>query len=298
MPLWGIILSVVAAIILTAVATALFVRGKDRRKLEYMLDAFEDGEYNFRFKEKGRFNKALNRIKWVVDRRRQQNEEESWSKLIRVLTHEIMNTVSPIASLSDALSKSVGGVVGHPGEQFGEPLGGHAEIDIKSGLETISSASRNLIKFVESYRELAGVARPVKKALMVDDLVGNVLELTREDCIAASCTCTYKASDEDVLIYADESQISRILINLIKNAVQAGAHHISIVAGIDEDEQTFINVTNDGAPISPSSRDQIFIPFYTTKSNGSGIGLSLSRQIMLAHNGRLDLTRSDSDGTR
>ena len=286
MPLWGLILTVVAAIILTAVITALYVRMKDRRKLEYMLDAFEDGEYNFRFKDEGRFNKALNRIKWVVDRRRQQNEEESWSKLIRVLTHEIMNTVSPIASLSDALSKSVGGAGEHPG------------IDIKSGLETISSSSRNLIKFVESYRELAGVARPVKKALMVDDLVGNVLELTREDCIAASCTCTYKASDEDILIYADESQISRILINLIKNAVQAGAHNISIVAGIDEDEQTFINVTNDGAPISPSSRDQIFIPFYTTKANGSGIGLSLSRQIMLAHNGRLDLTRSDSSGTR
>lgn len=322
MPLWGLILTVVAAIILTAVITALYVRMKDRRKLEYMLDAFEDGEYNFRFKDEGRFNKALNRIKWVVDRRRQQNEEESWSKLIRVLTHEIMNTVSPIASLSDALGKSVGGAEenagghlgehagGHPGEHTGELAGGHPDkhpgepsgvhpgIDIKSGLETISSASRNLIKFVESYRELAGVARPVKKALMVDDLVGNVLELTREDCIAASCTCTYKASDEDVLIYADESQISRILINLIKNAVQAGAHHISIVAGIDEDEQTFINVTNDGAPISPSSRDQIFIPFYTTKSNGSGIGLSLSRQIMLAHNGRLDLTRSDSEGTR
>ena len=286
MPLWGLILTIVAAIILTAVITALYVRMKDRRKLEYMLDAFEDGEYNFRFKDEGRFNKALNRIKWVVDRRRQQNEEESWSKLIRVLTHEIMNTVSPIASLSDALSKSVGGAGEHPG------------IDIKSGLETISSSSRNLIKFVESYRELAGVARPVKKALMVDELVGNVLELTREDCIAASCTCTYKASDEDILIYADESQISRILINLIKNAVQAGAHNISIVAGIDEDEQTFINVTNDGAPISPSSRDQIFIPFYTTKANGSGIGLSLSRQIMLAHNGRLDLTRSDSEGTR
>lgn len=286
MPLWGLILTIVAAIILTAVITALYVRMKDRRKLEYMLDAFEDGEYNFRFKDEGRFNKALNRIKWVVDRRRQQNEEESWSKLIRVLTHEIMNTVSPIASLSDALSKSVGGAGEHPG------------IDIKSGLETISSSSRNLIKFVESYRELAGVARPVKKALMVDELVGNVLELTREDCIAASCTCTYKASDEDILIYADESQISRILINLIKNAVQAGTHNISIVAGIDEDEQTFINVTNDGAPISPSSRDQIFIPFYTTKANGSGIGLSLSRQIMLAHNGRLDLTRSDSSGTR
>lgn len=104
MPLWGIILTVVAAIALTAVITALYIHEKDRKKLEYMLDAFEDGEYNFRFTEDSKFNKALNRIKWIVERRRQQNEQESWTKLIRVLTHEIMNTVSPIASLSDALS--------------------------------------------------------------------------------------------------------------------------------------------------------------------------------------------------
>ena len=153
MPIWGIILAVVAAIVLTAVITALYTREKNRRKLEYMLDAFEDGEYNFRFSDKTKFNRTLNRIKWIVDRRRQQNEQESWTKLIRVLTHEIMNTVSPIASLSDALRKS---------------MDDGQEINVRSGLETISSSSKDLIKFVESYRELAGVARPLKKALMVE----------------------------------------------------------------------------------------------------------------------------------
>ena len=285
MPIWGIILTVLAACLLTAVATALYVRRKDRKKLQYMLDAFEDGEYNFRFKEDSKFNITLNRIKWIVDRRRQQNEQESWTKLIRVLTHEIMNTVSPIASLSDALSH----YVDLPQES--------RDVDVKAGLETIASSSKDLIRFVESYRELAGVARPVKKALMVDELVSKVIELTSQQCMDAGVSCSYIAETEDVLIYADESQISRILINLIKNAIQAEARHISITSGIDSEEQTIISVSNDGIPISPASREQIFIPFFTTKRDGSGIGLSLSRQIMLAHNGRLDLVRSDSQCT-
>lgn len=286
MPIWGIILTVMAAIFLTAVVTAIYVRRKDRKKLQYMLDAFEDGEYNFRFKEDSKFNITLNRIKWIVDRRRQQNEQESWTKLIRVLTHEIMNTVSPIASLSDALSH----YVDVPQES--------RDVDVKAGLETIASSSKDLIRFVESYRELAGVARPVKKALMVDELVSKVIELTSQQCMDAGVSCSYIAETEDVLIYADESQISRILINLIKNAIQAEARHISITSGIDSEEQTMISVSNDGIPISPASREQIFIPFFTTKRDGSGIGLSLSRQIMLAHNGRLDLVRSDSQCTR
>jgi len=285
MPLWEIILIVVAAIVLTAVITALYIHEKDRKKLEYMLDAFEDGEYNFRFTEDSRFNKTLNRIKWIVERRRQQNEQESWTKLIRVLTHEIMNTVSPIASLSDALSH----YIDVPEES--------REVDVKAGLETISSSSKDLIKFVESYRELAGVAKPIKKGLMVDDLAHKVIDLTHEQCAAGGASCSYRAESEDILIYADESQISRILINLIKNAVQAGAKHVSITASIDSSERTIIKVANDGTPITPEAQEQIFIPFFTTKRDGSGIGLSLSRQIMRAHNGMLDLTRSDEECT-
>ncbi len=285
MGVWEIVLISVLVAVLSAVITAIVVHEKDRRKVAYMLDAFEDGEYNFRFTEKSSFNRTLNRIKWIVERRRQQNEQESWTKLIRVLTHEIMNTVSPIASLSEALSRYVD-----------VPVEGR-EVDVKAGLETISSSSRDLIRFVESYRELAGVARPVKQALMVDELVGKVIELTREQCAASGATCIYRASSEDILIYADESQISRILINLIKNALQAGAYHIAIVSSIDDQQQTVLKVSNDGAPISLESQEQIFIPFFTTKREGSGIGLSLSRQIMRAHNGTLDLTRSDDRQT-
>ncbi len=285
MAIWTIILICLGAMSATCVVTAVIVRIKDRKKLEYMLDAFEDGEYNFRFTDDSKFNRSLNRIKWIVDRRRQQNEQESWTKLIRVLTHEIMNTVSPIASLSDALSHYI---------DVPEDC---REVDVKAGLETISSSSKDLIKFVESYRELAGVARPVKKGLMVDELSHKVIDLTHEQCSDAGAVCSYNAESEDILIYADESQISRILINLIKNALQAGAKNISITAGIDGSEQTVIKVSNDGAAITPESQEQIFIPFFTTKTDGSGIGLSLSRQIMRAHNGTLDLTRSDSQCT-
>ena len=282
---WAVILILCVAVVILIILTALYVHESDRRKLEYMLDAFEDNEYNFRFKDNSRFNKTLNRVKWLVERRRQQDEQESWTKLIRVLTHEIMNTVSPIASLSEALS------------HYANVPEADREMDIKAGLETIASSSKDLISFVESYRELAGVARPIPKALMLDQLVNKVIELTREQCLEEGVLCTYYPKTDDILIYADESQISRILINLIKNAIQAKATHIHIGAEIDSNEQTLIHVSNDGVPISPESQEQIFIPFFTTKQDGSGIGLSLSRQIMRAHNGTIDLTRSDDQGT-
>lgn len=285
MEVWQTIIAVVIIVVLAVIVTAVYVREKDRKKLEYMLDAFEDEEYNFRFKESSKFNKTLNRVKWIVERRRQQYEQESWTKLIRVLTHEIMNTVSPIASLSEAMSHSAN----VPEEE--------REMDVKAGLETIASSSKDLIRFVESYRELAGVAKPILKALMLDALVNKVIELTSEQCATTGVSCTYQPKTEDILIYADESQISRILINLIKNAIQAGAKHIWITAEIDSSEQTHIHVANDGLPITPESQEQIFIPFFTTKPEGSGVGLSLSRQIMRAHNGTLELTRSDEEKT-
>lgn len=285
MHLCAIILITIAAVITIIAVTVIYVREQDRKKLEYMLDAFEDNELNFRFQDNSRFNKTLNRIKWILERKRQQDEQESWTKLIRVLTHEIMNTVSPIASLSEALS------------HWANVTEKEREMDLKAGLETIASSSKDLISFVQSYRELAGVARPIMKALMVDSLVNKVIGLTHEQCAGAGVVCSYRAESEDILIYADESQISRILINLIKNAVQAGARHISITAGIDRSEQTLIKVANDGMPITPEAQEQIFIPFFTTKHEGSGIGLSLSRQIMRAHNGMLDLTRSDDECT-
>ncbi len=284
MEVYQVILLVVIVAVVVAVTAVLRTRHKDIKKIAYMMDALEDGELNFRFQDKNKFNRTLNRIRTIFEKQRQQHEQDSWTKLIRVLTHEIMNTVSPIASLSDALSKSMD-------EQ------GHSELDVKAGLDTISDSSRNLIKFVETYRELSGVARPVKKAVDLQQLVEKVIGLNREALSARGAVCTYIPEEPDLLVYADEAQISRILINLIKNALQAGAKQISISGRMDREDEVVLRVSNDGEPIPVAAQEQIFVPFYTTKKDGSGIGLSLARQIMRQHNGSIDLVGSDAAGT-
>lgn len=284
MTIGSVILIVLAAVVITAVVASVLTRRGDRRKVAYMMDALEDGELNFSFRDKNRFNRTLNRIRTIFEQQRQQHEQDSWTKLIRVLTHEIMNTVSPVASLSDTLSKSM-------------DENGHSELDVKAGLETISDSSKNLIKFVETYRQLSGVARPVKKAIMVEELINKVFSLNSQMVTDAGAVCSYRADEPDLMVYVDEGQVSQILINLVKNAVQAGAHHITITGRMGQDDEVILLVSNDGEPISHESQEQIFVPFFTTKAQGSGIGLSISRQIMRNHNGTIELTRSDSAET-
>ena len=209
-----------------------------------------------------------------------EQEQESWSKLIRVLTHEIMNTVTPIASLSETLLSM---------ENTNE--------EVKSGLDTISQSSRNLIKFVNNYRNLTRIAPPAKKAFYVKELAERVMNLTKEQRSETCTACSYIEKSDDVLLYADEGQITQILINLIKNAVQADAKNIVITSEINPAEHVIITVANDGCPISKESLDDIFVPFYTTKQDGTGIGLSISRQIMRMHNGSLSIIRSDMECT-
>ena len=281
---WHIVgVSVIVAIV-AAVIASVRTRRKDIRKVAYMMDALEDGELNFRFQDKNKFNRTLNRIRTIFEKQRQAHEQDSWTKLIRVLTHEIMNTVSPIASLSDALAKSM-------------DENGHSELDVKSGLDTISDSSKNLIKFVETYRQLSGVARPVRRAIDLKDLMDGIIALNSEFAASCGATCKYRPEEDDLMIYADEGQISQILINLIKNALQAGAKHIDITAKMGRDDDVIVQVANDGEPIPVFAQEQIFIPFYTTKKEGSGIGLSISRQIMRNHNGTIELLRSDAQQT-
>ncbi len=209
-----------------------------------------------------------------------ESEQESWAKLIRVLTHEIMNTVTPIASLSEAL------------QQFD-----NVEEQVRSGLGTIAQSSRGLIKFVDTYRTLTRVATPVKKAVLVRDLVERVISLTQEQAQNSGATVSFEEKSEDILLFADEGQIIQILINIVKNALEADATKIQISAEINLAEQIIIEVHNNGTPISKESREELFVPFFTTKQEGTGIGLSLSNQIMRLHNGSINLVKSDSAGT-
>ena len=275
MSVWMWILVVLVAVVVAVLVTVFVVRRNDARKVAFMMDALEDGELNFHFKEKSALNRTLNRIKGIFERRDAAKEESSQTKLFRVMTHEIMNTVAPIASLSDALLHEEG-------------------VDVRAGIETISASSKDLIRFVESYRSIAQAQPPVRKAVMVDELMERVLLLNKAKIAEQNATLSYQAKTPDLLVYADEGQIMQVFNNLIKNAVQAGATSIRITADLNMDDQTVIRVANNGKAIPLRQIEEIFVPFYTTKPNGTGIGLSLSRQIMVRHNGNLLLEQSDS----
>ena len=216
-----------------------------------------------------------------ITREMENNESESWTKIIRVLTHEIMNTVTPIASLSSALSQN---------------LDAYDSEDVRSALGTISSSSEGLISFVQSYRSLTHIAAPVRKAFYLRDLVNDSVTIAQANW--PSARVSYHELSEDIILYADYGQISQVMNNLIKNAVQAGASDIDITASIDKRERTVINVANNGEPISETGREQIFVPFYTTKGvSGTGVGLSLCRQIIRLNGGTINLTSSTHEAT-
>lgn len=274
--IWLLILIAVGA--LSMLITALVVRRKDSDKVNYMMDALEDGEQNFRFRGNTALNRALNRFRSIIDKQSVQNESVSWSKLFRVMTHEIMNTITPIASLSDALSKD-------------------SSLDTQAGLETISASSKELIRFVESYRSFTRMAPPVRKTIAVDELINRVIQLHQGKTLEQDVSIDYEIRTADLLIYADEGQLMQVFNNLIKNAIQAEATKIRIVADLNAEDQTVISIINNGKPVPQQKREEIFVPFYTTKANGSGIGLSLSRQIMIHHNGMLNLVQSDNHST-
>lgn len=278
MSIWLWIAVIVVAVVAAIVVTFVLTRRHDTKKVSFMMDALEDGELNFRFQEKSSLNRALNRIRGIFERRSAVDESASWSKLFRVITHEIMNTVAPIASLSDALSKE-------------------EDLDVKAGLETISESSKDLIRFVESYRSITQVAPPVRKAVMVDELIDRVMRLNKAKIAEQGAILAYQAKTPDLLIYVDEGQIMQVFNNLIKNAVQAGATSVRITADLNSEDQTVICVANNGKAIPLRQIEEIFVPFYTTKPNGTGIGLSLSKQIMVRHNGTLNLEQSDNQMT-
>lgn len=216
-----------------------------------------------------------------ITREMENNESESWTRLIRVLTHEIMNTVTPVASLSSALSQN---------------LDSYSAEDIRSALGTIASSSEGLISFVQSYRSLTHISAPVRKAFYLKDLVNDSVNIAKANW--PSVNVLYRELSSDVILYADYGQMSQVLNNLIKNAVQAGAGNVSITACIDKREQTVIDIANDGEPISASGQEQLFVPFYTTKgTSGTGVGLSLCRQIVRLNGGTIKLSSSTPEAT-
>lgn len=201
-----------------------------------------------------------------------EKELESWIRLIRVLTHEIMNSLAPVTSLSGSLID----------------ICEDKQSNMAKGLTTINATSKGLISFVESYRKFTHIPVPNKKALALKGMLEQIISLAGDFPIDVSVT------PEDILIYADGDLISQVIINIIKNGQQACAEkndgHIWIDARLDEKENTIIDISNNGGAIPKDIADNIFMPFFTTKQSGSGIGLSLSKQIMRLHEGSLRLS--------
>jgi two-component system nitrogen regulation sensor histidine kinase NtrY len=211
-------------------------------------------------------------------------ELESWIKLIRVLTHEIMNSVAPVTSLSQTI---LGYFKNLDGNQPDEKIIGNT---IK-GLEIINERGSGLISFVENYRKLTRLPQPDKKPINVGQLLENTIMLIKYEPVNEQVQISWKTNPSDLEIIADKEQISQVLINLIKNSLEAlknlNEGKIMLSGEINTSGRVQITIIDNGPGIPEDLMDKIFIPFFTTKESGSGVGLSLSRQIMMLHNGTL-----------
>ena len=199
-------------------------------------------------------------------------EMESWTKLIRVLTHEIMNNVAPITSLSETLSHKAN------------------DNEIKEGLSVINSTGKQLLNFVDNYRRMTLIPKPQPKLFYVKPFLERMVAISKE--YSKTSDIHQDISLPDLLLYADESLIAHVVTNILKNAVEAGASAITIAAYTAPDDSVCIDISNNGKPIPSEEAQQIFVPFFTTKPTGSGIGLSISRQIMKQSGGSIELIPS------
>jgi len=229
----------------------------------------------------------------------QKKEIESWQNLTKVLRHEIMNSMTPIASLTSTLNDILTEELENKGDHFEISVDGVD--DIHEGLKTIESRSKALIHFIDAYREYTSIPPPKNKTILVKELLEEIHGLMKIDIRKSSIDFSCVTQPNSLTINADEEQIQQVLINLVKNAVEAvpskAGGKVKIIAGKDKNRLTFIEVRDNGPGIIPEAIERIFIPFYTTKKTGSGIGLALSRQIMQLHNGTLTVDSEVDTGT-
>ena len=226
-----------------------------------------------------------------------QKELESWQKLIRVLAHEIMNSITPINTLSETMLKQ--------NRQYEELVrqwqGGSEYFDnMMDGLHLIRERGSGLIDFVQKYRDVSKLPTPNLTEINVSALLGGIKRLFEKDIEGKGISISMNVSPENLILNADRKLIEQVLINLVKNATEALLEkqdgQIKMIA-LKHKDAVRISVVDNGPGIPDSIIDQVFIPFYTTKEEGSGIGLSLSRQIMRLHQGTIDIQSVPSKET-
>jgi len=227
-----------------------------------------------------------------------EKELESWMKLIRVLMHEIMNSITPITSLSESLS-NIYCINGEPVSL--DVLDSKSILTTLQGLNVIKEQGRGLMSFVEAYRKLTRVPDPNKELFKVDDLMTRIRILYGSLDKSDKVNLSFSLKDPEMEIFADQNMISQVLLNLIKNAIEANEDNpegrIMIVTDLDKNNRPEICVIDNGQGISKENLEEIFVPFFTTRQNGSGIGLSISKQIMRIHGGNLKVKSQPDNET-
>lgn len=224
-------------------------------------------------------------------------QAEAWEDLVKVLTHEIMNSITPVTSLARTASSVVHDVIekDREGEAITEDLA-----DLRDAVDTVARRSDSLTQFVDSYRQITRLAPPEKKRVSLADLFDTVLRLGEAECSQSAIEFSSEVQPRELDVYADRDLLEPVLINLLRNAWQACDGHdggkVELRGRLNRRNNVVIEVADNGSGVPDALAKKIFVPFFTTKTNGSGVGLALARQVMIAHGGFIRVSRNDSGG--
>jgi len=223
-----------------------------------------------------------------------ETESQAWQKLLNVMTHEIMNSVAPISSLADTLKDRL----------HQTTINGITPLDVEDldvGIETIKRRSQGLLRFAETYRSLSKITKLNLETVLVQDLFGNLQRLMQPTLTQKNILLTIALKNPTIALQADVNLLEQVLINLLVNAIEAVKNQpepqIILTAYTDADNKTVIKITDNGTGMSKEVQEKIFIPFFSTKKQGSGIGLSLCKQIILLHRGSIQVQSEEGVGT-
>ena len=278
--------SIIIGVVVVVLAFGIWMIRRQRSlklRAHLMQEAIRNHDFTFRLPINGllpgerAMQQTLNQLGDIIRQQVNQNEVESWERLTRVLTHEMMNATAPITSISQSmLSRD---------DVKGTPL--------EPGIQAIYDTSRHLSEFVANYRKMSQLEKPVLKDLSLLSLLDDVRKAYPEMNWEVSIP-------HDMIVRADAGMLRQVLMNLAKNAVEAEASKMVICQKEDlpTSQSLTLYVGNDGLPIPAENRQSLFVPFFTTKRSGSGIGLSLSRRMMIQQGGMLDLAEKQQSGCR
>ena len=275
--MWFLI--IIGVLLIAAIAWLVHHQHSLKLRAHLMQEAIRNHDFTFRLPTDGllpgerAMQQTLNQLGETIRQQVNQNEVEAWERLTRVLTHEMMNATAPITSISQSM-------LGRDDIK---------DTPLEPGIQAIYDTSRHLSEFVKNYRKMSELEKPVLADVvlrpLIDDICKAYPELMWEVSIPG-----------DIIVRADAGMLRQVIMNLAKNAVEAEAKKVVISKMEDAPQQLKLYIGNDGLPIPAENRQSLFVPFFTTKRSGSGIGLSLSRRMIIQQGGMLDLAELPISG--